>query len=168
MEGQRQVAGLFTLLFSEEMLSLTDEELQAQAEKLQEVYASDPGEEFVMEVRLLRHEFRLQLQDCQSVKDVLELLVSTHMLSSMPEFWNACVLFCTLLVTVSCAERSFSKFKLIKSYFRATLADIHVVDPRGVSVFRIVTAGVPRGYARFVSEEDGVELRHDSLFALLS
>ena len=28
-EGQRQVVGLFTFLFPEEMLSLTDEELQA-------------------------------------------------------------------------------------------------------------------------------------------
>ena len=44
--------------------------------------------------------------------------------------------------------------------------DAHVVDPRGVSVFRIVTACVPRGYERFVSEEDGVELRHDSVFEL--
>ena len=105
------------------MLSHTDEELQAQAEKLQEVYASDLGEEFVMEVRSFRREFRLQLQDFQSVMDVLELLVSTHMLSSMPELGTACVLFCTLPVTVSSAEHSFSKLKLIKSYLRSTSAE---------------------------------------------
>ena len=34
----------------------------------------------------------------------------------------ACLLFCTLPVTVAEAERSFSKLKLIKTYLRSTIA----------------------------------------------
>ena len=43
-------------------------------------------------------------------------------------------------------------------------ADIHFAAPRGISVFRTFTAGVHCDYARELSEEDGVELRHDQLF----
>ena len=34
----------------------------------------------------------------------------------------ACILFCTLPVTVSSAKRSFSKLKLVKSYLRSSIA----------------------------------------------
>ena len=43
-------------------------------------------------------------------------------MSSMLELGTACVLFCTLSVTVSSAQRSFSKLKLIKSYLRSSIA----------------------------------------------
>jgi len=48
---------------------------------------------------------------------MLVLLLTCDVLSSLPELGNACVLFCSLPVTVFTAERSFSKLKLIKSYF---------------------------------------------------
>jgi len=56
------------------------------------------------------------------VKDILVLLLACDVLSSLPELGSACVLFCTLPVTVSTAERSFSKLKLVKSYLRSSIA----------------------------------------------
>ena len=73
-------------------------------------------------MRSFRREFITELKECQSVKDVLALLISSDMLSSMPEFGTACILFCTLPVTVSSAERRFSKLKLIKCYLRSSIA----------------------------------------------
>ena len=40
----------------------------------------------------------------------------------MPELGTAGILFCTLPVTVSSAEQSFSKLKLIKCYLRSSIA----------------------------------------------
>jgi len=40
----------------------------------------------------------------------------------MPQLGTACILFCTLSVTVASAERSFSKLKLIKLYLCSSIA----------------------------------------------
>jgi len=74
---------------------------------------------------LLQHpnfEFHNEIKNCKSVKDILVLLLTCDVLSSLPELGSACVLFCTLPVTVFTAERSFSKLKLIKSYLRSSIA----------------------------------------------
>ena len=121
-EGHQLVAGLFTFLFPKAMLKLDDAELEAKAKGLRKAFPRDFGDDLVPEVRSFRREFREELKSCESVKDVLALLLSSAMLSSLPELGAACVLFCTLPVTVACAERSFSKLKLIKTYLRSTIA----------------------------------------------
>ena len=73
-------------------------------------------------VRSFRRELRNAIGKCESVRDVLTLLLSSDVLSSMPELGTACILFCSLPVTVSIAERSFSKLKLMKSYLRSSIA----------------------------------------------
>jgi len=65
---------------------------------------------------------RNEIKKCESVKDILLLLLTCDVLSSLPELGSACVLFCTLPLTVSTAKRSFSKPKLIKSYLRSSIA----------------------------------------------
>ena len=120
-EGQQLVAGLFSFIFPKTMLKLTDAELESNAESLRKAFPPDFGDDLISEVRSFRREFRDELTSCESVKDVLTLLLSS-MLSSLPEPGAACVLFCTLPVTVAEAERSFSKLKLIKTYLRSTIA----------------------------------------------
>ena len=99
--GQRQVAQLFKFLFPDSMLNLSDAELETEARNLQTAYSADLGEDLVSEVRSFRREFREEIKNCESVRDVLSLLLSSDVLSSMPELGAACILFCTLPVTVS-------------------------------------------------------------------
>jgi len=98
-EGQRQVAELFKFLFPDSMLQLSDEELEIEAKNLQMAYSADFGEDLVSEVRSFRREFRAEIKNCKSVKDVLTLLVSSDVLSSMPELGAACILFSLLHTT---------------------------------------------------------------------
>ena len=121
-EWHQLVAGLFSFIFPKTMLKLTDAELESNAESLRKAFPPDFGDDLISEVRSFRREFRDELTSCESVKDVLTLLLSSSMLSSLPELGAACVLFCTLPVTVAEAERSFSKLKLIKTYLRSTIA----------------------------------------------
>jgi len=91
---------------------------------------ADFEEDLVAEVRSFRREFRKEIQNCESVivsvKDILVLLLTCNVLSSMPELGTACVLFCTLPVTVSTTECSFLKLKLIKCYLRSSIAQDHL------------------------------------------
>ena len=54
--------------------------------------------------------------------DLLKLIISSKIMSSVPELATACVLFATIPVTVASAERSFSKMKLIKTYLRSSIS----------------------------------------------
>ena len=75
------------------MLKFSDAELETEAKNLQMAYSADFGEDLVSEVRSFRREFRAEIKNCESVKDVLSLLVASDVLSSMPELGAACILF---------------------------------------------------------------------------
>ena len=114
----------YSTFFFQTLLKLPDEELETKAGNLQMAYAADLGEDLVSEVRSFRREFRKEIEKCESVKDVLNLLLSSDVLSSIPELGTAgtCILFCSLLFTLASAERSFSKLKLIKTYLHSSIA----------------------------------------------
>jgi hypothetical protein len=119
-QGQRLVSSEFSFL--KYMLHLSNVDLELAATKLQQTYSSDIGPDFVSEVRSFRREFSKELETTKTVLDILKLIMSSHITSSIPELATACVLFATLPVTVASAERSFSKLKIIKTYLRSTIS----------------------------------------------
>ncbi len=109
------VSGSFSFLYPKSLLQLSYADLNSAAEKFQETNSADVISNFVAEVRSFRREFRGEIEASQTVMDLLKLIKSSKIMSSLPERANACVLFATIPVTVASAERSFSKLKLIKS-----------------------------------------------------
>jgi len=117
------VSGSFSFLYPKSLLQLSDADLNSAAQKFQETYSADIDSDFVAEVRSLRHEFRAKLRHQKLyVLDLLKLIISSKIMSSVPELATACALFATIPVTVASAERSFSKLKLIKTYLRSSIS----------------------------------------------
>ena len=97
------VSAAFSFLYLKSLLHLSNADLELSAKKLQETYSSDIGPNFVSEVRSFRREFSKELETTSTVLDALKLIVSSHMMSSIPKFATACVLFVTLPVAVAAA-----------------------------------------------------------------
>lgn len=116
------VSGSFSFLYPKSLLQLSDADLNLAAQKFQETYSADIDSDFVREVRSFRREFRGEIEASQTVLDLLKLIISSKIMSSVPELATACVLLATIPVTVATAERSFSKLKLIKTYLRSSIS----------------------------------------------
>jgi hypothetical protein len=121
-EGQHLVSGIFSFLYPKSLLQLSDEDLESAAQKLQETYSADISSDLVSQLRSFRREFRQEIEGTKTVLDLLNIIISSRIMSSVPELATACVLFATLPVTVASAERSFSKLKIIKTYLRSSIS----------------------------------------------
>jgi len=121
-EGLHLVSGLFSFLYLKYLLQLQYADLNSAAQKFQETYSADTNSDFVAEVRSFRREFRGEIETSKTVLDLLKLVISSKIMSSVPELATACVLFAKIPVTVASAERSFSKLKLIKTYLRSSIS----------------------------------------------
>ncbi|MCP3851515.1 MAG: hAT transposon family protein [Gammaproteobacteria bacterium] len=65
-----------------------------------------------------------ELEKLTTISQIAELLIVKHssIMTSVPDVATAFKIFLTISVTVSSAERSFSKLKLIKNYLRSTMS----------------------------------------------
>ena len=116
-EAAKRIDSLFGFLYK--FLSLSDEDLTSAVINFCAMYKSDLSKDLVEEMIFLKKISLANLGDVQL--SPLQLL--NKCLESL--FPNVCIslrIFCTLLVTVASAERSFSQLKRIKSYSRSTMA----------------------------------------------
>ena len=70
----------------------------------------------------------------------MKFIISSQIMSSVPELATACVLFATIPVTVASAKRSFSKLKLIKTYIRSSISQDRL-DGLGLGLLAIENGG---------------------------
>ena len=105
------------------MLSFTDEELQANAEKLQQVYATDIREDFVLEVRSFLREFMLELQELSIYRG--RAGVASFRKHALVDAGTGDCMCAALYIAVDSfpCQLSFSKLKLIKSKQCSMLAE---------------------------------------------
>ena len=82
-------------------------------------------------------EFREEIRDQRTVRDVLQLLYDYKLVSSFPQFHKLLILFLSIPVTAASAERSFSKLKLIKTYLRSTMSQTRLANLAIVSIENI-------------------------------
>ena len=102
--------------------------MERSIKELLKSYHLDFSDELVNETRSFVVEFREEIGDQKTVRDVLQLLYEYRIVSSFPQFQKLLTLFLTIPVTVASAERSFSKLKLIKTYLRSTMGQSRLAD----------------------------------------
>ena len=119
-EAAKRIDSLFGFLYK--FLSLSDEDLTSAVTSFCAMYKSDVSKDLVEEIIFLK----ISLANLGDVQlSPLQLLNKLHDMRLESLFPNVCIslrIFCTLLVTVASAERSFSQLKRIKSYSRSTMA----------------------------------------------
>jgi len=86
-EGLHFVSGLFSFLYPKSLLQLSA------AQKFQETYSADIDSDFVAEVRFFRREFQGEIETSKTVLDLLKLIISSKIMSSVPELATASVCY---------------------------------------------------------------------------
>ena len=82
-EDQHLVSGSFSFLYPKYLLQLSDADLNSAAQKFQETYSADIDSDFVAEVRFFRREFWGEIEASQTVLDLLKLIISYKIISSV-------------------------------------------------------------------------------------
>lgn len=72
-----------------------------------------------------------------SINDVLKFMITNNMVSSYTNVSTLYTIFYTLPVSSATAERSFSRLKLIKTFFLSTIAK-KIIKPRDHSIEKCV------------------------------
>ena len=73
-------------------------------------------------------------EDLKTANDFLSYIYRKHMLEVYPNLSIALRVLLTCPVSVACAERSFSKLKLIKTFHRSTMMDERLTSLATISI----------------------------------
>ena len=122
----------------QQMLSYTDDKLCGFATTLANVYSDDLSEELASQIVSFTSTFKTQNNELHSAYDVASIIIVENyvLVSTFPDICTAYLLFLSLSVTVVRSERSFSKLKLIKKYFRSSMGQLPLSGLALISVER--------------------------------
>lgn len=135
--GQNHTTSLFSFLTPSELQDAEPTVIENSLGEILRLYHRDFSEDLVSETRGFAVEFREEIRDQRTVRDVLQLLYDYKLVSSFPQFHKLLILFLSIPVTAASAERSFSKLKLIKTYLRSTMSQTRLANLAIVSIENI-------------------------------
>ena len=135
-ESLQNIAGLFSCLFPEQLMTLSDSDLQDQVTKLTKKYSNDVSSDLYRQLLAFRACAGAFIQKAKDPQDVLNVIMSLEMSVCFSDVVTAYTIFLTLPVSVASNERSFSKLKLLKTYLRAAMSHDRLSDLGILSIKR--------------------------------
>ena len=120
-ESLQSVIRIFSFLFPEQLLKLSDSELELQSTEFVKIYSQDVSNDIGRQVLAFRACAGTFIKAAENPMNVLNTLLQLDLNACFPDLVTAYFIFLTLPVSVASNERSFSKLKIIKSYLRSVM-----------------------------------------------
>ena len=120
-EGHQSIMKLFSFLYPHRLATSSYEDIITSATNIIKEFKFDFLDDLEFEIRSFATEFKSEIQEKQTVMDVLKVLQDSRVSSSFPQFHKLLILFLTIPVTVAAAKRSFSQLTLIKTFVNVTI-----------------------------------------------
>ena len=114
-EGLQTVTKRFRCIHPTALTTDKDDALYQAVIELANIYSADLSSNFPCQLLSVCQIPRGEISKLDTLKDLVELLISKHIMTSIPDVSIALTLFLTLPVTVASGERSFSKRNLSKA-----------------------------------------------------
>ena len=118
--------------------------IESSVSRLLVSYHRDFSEDLIAETRSFVTEFRSEIAELETVRDLMQLMYDYKVISSFPELQKLLVLFMTIPVTVASAERSFLNLKLIKTYLRSKMEQSKPSNLAIISIENIVAKAIDK------------------------
>jgi hypothetical protein len=135
-ESLHNVTRLFSFLFPEQLMTLSECDLQDEVTQLTNKYENDVSYDLYRQLLAFRTCAGSFIQKAKDPHDILNVIMSLEMSTCFPDVVTAYVIFLTLPVSVASNERSFSKLKLLKTFLRATMSHDRLSDLAILSIER--------------------------------
>ena len=121
--AMKHLAEKFSMLTPDVLAQSNDQKVLQRAEVLQRKYEDDLSPAFTMQMVCFRASMRAEIAKLHNITELAHMLIveNASMSSGFVDIVTVLLLLLTLPVTVVTAERSFSKFKIIKNYLRNTI-----------------------------------------------
>ena len=138
-EWHQSLMKLFSFLYPRRLATSSYEDIKTSTANIIKEYKFDFSDDLEFEIRSFdtrsfATEFKSEIQEKQSVMDVLKVLQDSRVSSSFPQFHKLLILFLTIPVTVAAAERSFSKLKFINTYLRSSMSQSRLSNLAIISI----------------------------------
>jgi hypothetical protein len=129
----------FCAVQPDHIICANDEEIQLSVANLTAAYDELSQEDLCLEIpRLRRHlqaaEINLEAAKHWTVLQFLQFIIKWDFVELLPYLTLTLRFFLTICVSVASCERSFSKMKLIKNYFRSTMNQSRLSDLAVLSI----------------------------------
>ena len=143
-ESLRCIADLFSFLFPQQLIELSEASLKIQVMKFTTVYNTDVSPDLLRQILAFRTCTESFIRRAENPRDILNTIMKLELNSCFPYLVTSYFLFLTLPVTTASNERSFSKSKFIETYLRSSMAQGRLSDLALLSIERDRSAAVDR------------------------
>jgi len=119
ISAEQNITGLFSCLFPEQLITLSDSDLQDQLTKPTKKSSNDVSSDLYRQLLAFRACAGAFIQKAKDPQDVLNVIMSPEMSVCFPDVVTVYTIFLTLPVSAARNEHSFSELKLLNIFARS-------------------------------------------------